>query len=108
MKVTDRKRSVTLKSRSVTRLVPIRLTVRNTDIRRIAARAPFVERKRDDKRHSVDEGFRGALTSSPRARRSWAMASVQNGRDAPFGVFLSPSTNYERRILEDAFDGYVL
>ena len=29
------------------------------------------------------------------------------GGEARLGVYLSPSTNYERRILEDAFDGYV-
>jgi hypothetical protein len=27
------------------------------------------------------------------------------GGEARLGVYLSPSTNYERRILEDAFDG---
>ena len=30
------------------------------------------------------------------------------GGDARLGVYLSPSTNYERRILEDAFDRCVL
>jgi len=29
------------------------------------------------------------------------------GGEARLGVYLSPSTNYERRILEDAFDGCV-
>ena len=39
--------------------------------------------------------------TSPRAR-----CCVMGG-EARLGVYLSPSTNYERRILEDAFDGCV-
>jgi len=42
---------------------------------------------------------RSTSLTSPRARR-YAM-----GGEARLGVYLSPSTNYERRILEDAFDG---
>ena len=41
---------------------------------------------------------------SPRSPR--ARCCVMGG-EARLGVYLSPSTNYERRILEDAFDGYV-
>lgn len=39
--------------------------------------------------------------TSPRARY------CVMGGEARLGVYLSPSTNYERRILEDAFDGCV-
>ena len=41
---------------------------------------------------------------SPRSPR--ARCCVMGG-EARLGVYLSPSTNYERRILEDAFDGCV-